>query len=192
LAALNAPAQPAKAATAEELEQMHAKEPGNAAVAAQLGQKYVEANEFAKAEPLVKQVVTSNPNDASANYRYGWLLMRLQRPHAAEQYLIRTLQLDPKLTDAYGDLAIAAADNQDYVLSLKVLDTRAKYLPENAGTYFLRATNLDHLQQVKPAAIMYRKYLAVAKGESPDNEWRAKHRIIALDPKNETKGKENN
>ena len=75
--------------------------------------------------------------------------------------------------------------------STKALEFRAKYLPENSGTYFLRATNLDHLQQVKPAAMMYRKYLDVSKGESPDNDWKAKHRLIALDPHNATKGKEN-
>jgi len=61
------------------------------------------------------------------------------------------------------------------------------------GMYSIRRGKLDimdHMQQVKPAAIMYRKYLDVTKGESPDNDWKAKHRLIALDPHNQTKGKE--
>jgi Tfp pilus assembly protein PilF len=169
---------------------MYAKDPNNVGVEAQLAQSYTDAKEYAKAEPLLKQLATVKPSDANINYDYGVVLMNLHRSKEAQAYFLKALQTDPKLTGAYGNLAIVAADNKDYVLSLRALDARAKYLPENSGSLFLRATNLDHLQQVKPAAIMYRKYLAVAHGESPDNEWQAKHRIIALDPKNETKGKE--
>ncbi len=173
-----------------DLEKTVANAPNDAVAASLLAHKYIESKEYVKAEPLLKQIVANKPGDADSNYNYGFVLMHLQRMHEAQNYLLKALQLNPRLTEAYGDLAIAAAANKEYVLSMRVLDARAKLLPENSGTYYLRATNLDHLQLVKPASIMYRKYLAAAHGESPDDEWRAKHRLIALDPNNETKGKE--
>lgn len=179
------------ALTTSHLEELHTKDPNNLVVAGQLAQNYTDAKEYAKAEPLLKQLAGAEPSDAKVNYNYGVVLMNLQRPQDAQTYYIKALQLDPKLTGAYGNLAIVAAENKNYGLSMKALDARAQYLPENTGSLFLRATNLDHLQQIKAAAIMYRKFLAIAHGESPDNEWQAKHRLVALDPKNETKGKEN-
>ncbi|GAC1644015.1 MAG: hypothetical protein NVS9B15_00820 [Acidobacteriaceae bacterium] len=178
-------------ATTETLAQHNAANPGDTAAASLLAHQYIESKDYAKAEPLMKQVVAANPRDANSHFRYGVVLEHLLRNTEAEEELLKAVQLDPKLADAYGDLAIVAANNKKYALSMKALEFRGKYLPENSGTYFLRATNLDHLQQVKPAAMMYRKYLDVSKGESPDNDWKAKHRLIALDPHNATKGKEN-
>ncbi|MEO8726376.1 MAG: tetratricopeptide repeat protein [Acidobacteriaceae bacterium] len=173
-----------------ELEGMHAQNPESLTVTAHLADAYTEAKQYAKAEPLLKQLAAVKPGDATVQYNYGVVLMNLHRPREAQNYFLKALKLDSRLSGGYGNLAIVAAQNQDYMLSMRALDARVQHLPENAGSLFLRATNLDHLQQVMPAAIMYRKYLAIAHGESPDNEWQAKHRLIALDPHNQTKGKE--
>lgn len=180
----------ATTATTEELEARVAANANDTASLNLLAHRYIEAREWAKAEPLLKRLAVANPTDANVRFRYGVCLEHLLRSQEAQEELLKAVQLDPKLADAYGDLAVVAAANKNYPLSMKALDYRAKLLPESAGTYFLRATNLDHMQQAKPAAIMYRKFLETAKGESPDNEWQAKHRLIALDPRNETKGKE--
>jgi tetratricopeptide (TPR) repeat protein len=190
LQAASVPAQASGPLTTEQLEEAHTKNPNDAAVSSQLAHNYIEAKQFAKAEPLVKQLAAASPNDADAQYRYGFVLMHLNRAQEALPFLVKAINLNPNLKEAYGDLAVAAAGAKNYPLSLKALDARAKFEPENSGTYFLRATNLDHLQQVKPASIMYRKFLAASHGEFPDREWQAKHRLIALDPRNETKGKE--
>jgi len=190
ISAANANTAPVQPATPEELTRRLSQNPNDTNAATALAQSYIDRREWAEAEPLLKRVVLAKPTDAHARFGDGLCLAHLLRNEEAEEELLKAVQLDPKLADAYGDLAVAAAANKNYALSIKALDYRAKYLPENSGSYFLRATNLDHLQQVKPAAIMYRKFLDVAKGESPDNEWQAKHRLVALDPHNETKGKE--
>ena len=190
LASSSANAVPTQPASGEELARRLSQDPRDANAAALLAQSYMDRREWAQAEPLLKQVVLAEPTDAHARFRYGICLEHLLRNQEAQDELLKAVQLDPKLADAYGDLAVVAAANKNYALSIKALDYRAKYLPENSGSYFLRATNLDHLQQAKPAALMYRKFLDVAKGESPDNEWQAKHRLVALDPHNQTLGKE--
>jgi hypothetical protein len=84
---------------------------------------------------------------------------------------------------AYGDLAAAANENKNYGLVIKALDARAKLLPELPIGYFLRATAYDHLHEYKPAAENYHRFLDTATGSFPDQEWQARHRLIAIEPK---------
>jgi Flp pilus assembly protein TadD len=78
---------------------------------------------------------------------------------------------------------VAANENKNYPLAIKAADLRAKYLPENPMSYFLRATAYDHLRDAKDAAKYYHQFLEVAGGKYPDQEWQAKHRLIAIEPK---------
>ncbi len=80
-----------------------------------------------------------------------------------------------------------AAANKDYQLALKALDDRAKYLPEIPATYFLRATTFDNLKAIPQAVEYYQRFLAADAGKFPDQEWQARHRLIALDPKHADK-----
>jgi hypothetical protein len=59
----------------------------------------------------------------------------------------------------------------------------AKLLPEIPITYFLRASACDHLQDFKTAAVNYHLFLRRRNGKYPDQEWQAKHRLIAIEPK---------
>ncbi len=70
----------------------------------------------------------------------------------AQKEFVVAVKLKPDLGAAYGDLAFAASENKEYPLTIKALDVRAKYLPEEPVTYFLRASAYDHLKDVKRAA----------------------------------------
>ena len=64
------------------------------------------------------------------------------------------------------------------------LDIRAKLLlPETPMTYFLRASAYDHLRDFKNAAANFHLFLNIANGKYPNQEWQAKHRLIAIEPK---------
>ena len=78
---------------------------------------------------------------------------------------------------------MAASENQNYELAIKAVDARAKFLPEIPVGYFLRATAYDHLRNYKLAAENYHHFLEVADGKFPDQEWQARHRLIAIEPK---------
>ena len=80
----------------------------------------------------------------------------------------------------------AANENKNYELVIKALDARAKLLPELPIGYFLRATAYDHLREYKPAAENYHRFLETATGNFPDQEWQARHRLIAIEPKKMT------
>lgn len=158
--------------------------------AKQLGQiaaEFVALRQDQKAIPLLKRVVQLEPNDARSHLLLATSLNSVLDFAAAESEFVRAIELDPKLPDAYGGLAIAASKNQHHALAIKALDERAKLTADNAGTYFLRATSYDHLQQYPSAIENYHRFLAIANGAYPDQEWQARHRLIAIEPEGKKK-----
>ena len=138
-------------------------------------------NRGAEALPIYKQLLAENNQDAQLYYQYGLGLMHQHQWPDAERQLLASIKLNPNLANAYGDLAVVASENQHYDLSLKALDIRTKLLGDNPGTYFLRATALDHLRRYPEATESYKQFLAAAGGKYPDEEWKARHRLIAIE-----------
>ena len=131
--------------------------------------------------PIYKLLVSTSSNDAQLRYEYGLALMHEHQWAPAEEQLLAAVKLNPNLAPAYGDLAVVASDNQQYDLTLKALEVRTKLLGDNPGTFFLRATALDHLRRFPEATENYRQFLAAANGKYPDEEWKARHRLIAIE-----------
>jgi len=138
---------------------------------------------YPQAEQQYSSVLRLNPNDPDAHYGYGVVLMQLKRFDRAQGELQRAVSLQPDLREAYGDLAVAAAENKDFGTAIQALDARTRYLPESSATYFLRATSYYHLKQMPKAAENYRKFLAADGGKNPNQEWQAKHRLVAIERK---------
>jgi tetratricopeptide (TPR) repeat protein len=157
--------------------------PDNPKAQRELALLYADNKEYAKAEPLFRAALEKQPDDAESHHRLGKALLQQKKFDQAQKELLAAIKLKPDYGIAYGDLAFAASENKDYVLVIKALDARAKFLPELAETLFLRATAYDHLRAAKQAAAAYREFLAVANGKYPDQEWQARHRLIAIEPK---------
>lgn len=143
----------------------------------------LEAGKFARAEQLYAGLSTAYPDDADYHHGLGSALLREKKFAQAQHEFERTVQLKPDFGVAYGDLAVAADENQNYQLAIQAVEMRGKYLPEIPMTYFLRATAYDHLRDEKNAARYYHQFLDVDAGKLPDQEWQARHRLIAIEPK---------
>lgn len=140
-----------------------------------------ELKRYDEAAAVYKDLLQQLPKDASVHHQYGVVLMQEHRFAEAQPELIAALQLDAGLTPAYGDLAVTASENKQYGLTVRVLDARAKMMPETAATHFLRATAYDNLKQFPQATAEYRQFLAVAGGKYPEKEWQARHRLVAIE-----------
>ena len=138
-------------------------------------------NRDAEALPIYRQLLEKDSSDAELRYEYGRALMHQHHWPEAQGQLLTAVKLNPNLQSAYGDLAVTASENQNYELALKALDIRTKLLGDNPGTYFLRATALDHLRRYPEATESYKQFLAAANGKYPDEEWKARHRLIAIE-----------
>ena len=158
-------------------------DPADTSLDRELADLYATAGKNEQAEAMYRRLISSHGNDADLHERLGQSLLRDKKFGDAEQAFLMAVKLKPDLGTAYGDLAFAASENKDYMLTLKALDARATLLPEIPITYFLRATAYDHLRDVKKAAENYHLFLQVADGKYPEQEWQAKHRLIALEPK---------
>jgi tetratricopeptide (TPR) repeat protein len=148
-----------------------------------LADLYTTSGKYDRAEGMYRELLKSRAGDAELHYALGQALLRQRKFPEAQEQLIATLKMKPDLGPAYGDLATAANENKNYELAIKALDARAKFLPEIPVGYFLRATAYDHLHDRKNAATNYHLFLDSAKGQYPDQEWQARHRLIAIEPK---------
>jgi tetratricopeptide (TPR) repeat protein len=148
----------------------------------ELAQLYLQNKQYALAAPLYQQLLSTNPNDPELHAGLGISLLYQLKYADAEQQLLQAVELKPDYAEAYDSLADAARENKHYALALQALDARGRFLPENAKTYFNRASSYDHLRMIKEAIANYKKFLEVAGGKYPDQEFQARHRLKALQP----------
>lgn len=157
--------------------------PTDASAQRDLADLYTTIGKNDQAETVYRTLLGSSPNDAQLHRALGQSLLRQKKFADAQQELVIAVKLKPDVGEAYGDLAFAANENKNYTLAIGALDARAKYLPELPTTYFLRASAYDHLKDFKKAAANYHLFLNTANGKYPDQEWQARHRLIAIEPK---------
>jgi tetratricopeptide (TPR) repeat protein len=157
--------------------------PADASLQRELADLYTTLGKNDKAEVLYRSLLTKGPNDPELHRGLGQSLLRQKKYADAQQEFLTVIQLKPYLGEAYGDLAFAASENQNYPLAIKALDARVKFLPEVPITHFLRASAYDHLKDFKKAAESYHLFLNTANGKYPEQEWQAKHRLVAIEPK---------
>jgi len=149
----------------------------------ELADLYTAAGKYDLAESAHRALIAASPSDAELHRGLGQALMRQKKFPEAQNEFFTAVKLKPDFGEAYGDLAFTANENKNYPLTIKALDARAKFLPEIPVTYFLRASAYDHLREYKPAAANYRLFLNSANGKYPDQEWQARHRLIAIEPR---------
>jgi len=157
--------------------------PADVSLRRDLADLYITAKKYDQAEAAYRALLPGSPNDAALHQSLGKALLEETKFADAQKEFLEAVKLKPDLGTAYSDLAFAASENKDYPLVIKALDTRAKFLPEEAITYFLRASAYDHLKDYKRAAVNFHLFLNTAHGKYPDQEWQAKHRLIAIEPK---------
>jgi tetratricopeptide (TPR) repeat protein len=157
--------------------------PADVSVQRDLADLYTTAGKPEKAEAEYRTLISVHPDDAELHHELGQALLRQKKFPDAQKEFLTAVKLKPDLGPAYLNLAFAANQNKDYALTLKVLGPQSKLLQENPGAYFLLASAYDHLKDVKKAVANYHLFLEGAKGKYPDQEWQAKHRLIALEPK---------
>jgi tetratricopeptide (TPR) repeat protein len=157
--------------------------PGDTSAQRDLADLYSTTGKNEQANAIYRALIAAHPNDAELHRSLGQSLLRAKKYADAQQELLIAVKLNPNVGEAYGDLAFAADENKNYPLTLGALDARAKLLPEIPITYFLRASAYDHLKDYKRAAANYHLFLNSANAKYPEQEWQARHRLVAIEPK---------
>ncbi|HEV3149534.1 MAG TPA: tetratricopeptide repeat protein, partial [Acidobacteriaceae bacterium] len=119
-------------------------------------------------------------NDPRLLTDYGQSLIYTKQFTSALPVLERATAADPHNEDAWGGLAFAHSQLHQDAEVLKDLSSRQKIAADTPETLFLWATSYDNLHQMKQATEYYERFLAAARGRYPNEEWQAKHRLVAL------------
>ena len=149
-----------------------------------LADLYASAGKNDLAEAAYRPLVTAHPNDAELRRGLGQALLRQKKFPEAQQEFLAAVRLKRDWPDVYVDLAFAASENKNYELAVRALNGRAQLNTDMPVVcFFLRASAYDHLGDYKQAALDYHHFLDSANGKYPDQEWQARHRLIAIEPK---------
>ena len=158
--------------------------PADADTQRELADLYSSAGKNDLAEGAYRALVATQPKDPELHRGLGRALLLQKKFPEAEQEFLMAVRLKRDWPDVYVDLAFAANENKNYELTIRALNGRTMLNAEMpAICFFLRATAYDHLHDNKLAAVDYHHFLDVANGKYPDQEWQARHRLIAIEPK---------
>jgi Tfp pilus assembly protein PilF len=158
--------------------------PSDADAQRELADLYASSGKNDQAETAYRTLLAARPNDAELHRGLGQALLRQKKFPEAQREFWAAVQLKRDWPDLYVDLAFAASENKNYELTIKALDARAKFDTEMPVVcFFFRASAYDHLRDYKQASVNYHLFLQSANGKYPDQEWQARHRLIAIEPK---------
>jgi tetratricopeptide (TPR) repeat protein len=171
------------------VEQMRAADPQFAAddsTTRLLARLYGMNGQYEDSEKIYKTLIDRNPKDPSLLDDLADAFIQQQHYPEAQVLLEKAVGMRSSFAtpedwgEAAGHLAFAASKNHDPHATLQALTARATVLPNSPSSLFLEATAHDTLHESKEAARAYRAFLSVANGKFPDQEFQARHRLIAL------------
>jgi tetratricopeptide (TPR) repeat protein len=163
------------------LQKLHTLQPANRDVTGMLADAEFQAGDLGAADVLYQQLLAATPNDPDLLDSHGQILIREQHDAEALAAFQKAAAARPGDVDAWSGIAFADSKLQRWSDELHALSMRSKFASENPSSLFLRATAYDNLHQKKAAADYYHRFLAAAQGKYPDQEWQARHRLIALE-----------
>jgi tetratricopeptide (TPR) repeat protein len=151
-----------------------------------LARLYGMNGQYAETEKLYKGLIANNPTEPSLLDDLADAYIKEQRYADAQALLVKAVAMrsefdsDEDWADVAGHLAFAASKNHDPRTTLQALTARATVLPNSPSSLFLEATAHDTLRETKDAIRDYRAFLELANGKFPDQEFQARHRLVAL------------
>ncbi len=172
------------------VQKLHAAHPDDPNLTRLLARLYTRNQQYDQAAPLYAALVAASPQnspDPTLLDDQADTLIHLKKFAEAEALLQRAVA-NPSafpskddLGNAASHLAFAASANNDPNVTLQALTLRATVFANSPSSLFLEATAHDKLHHTKQATDLYKKFLSVANGQFPDEEWEARHRLITLE-----------
>ncbi|HEX3967221.1 MAG TPA: tetratricopeptide repeat protein [Edaphobacter sp.] len=169
------------------VEKLHAAHPGDPDITRLLARLYTRNQQYDQANTLYAGLVAASPQDPTLLDDNADALIHLKQFARAETLLKRAVAnasafpSKDDLGNAASHLAFAASANDDPNVTLQALTLRATVLSNSPSSLFLEATAHDKLHHTKQATDLYKQFLSVANGQFPNEEWEARHRLIALE-----------
>lgn len=132
---------------------------------------------------LVREILAAENGNADMHLLYGRFLMDHKQYREAADEFNKAAALLPRSAEPYENLASATYLLGDYSAAIGALSKVSDLKQDTPGSYFLRAICFDKLHLLQPALDNYQSFLAVSKGQNPDQEFQARQRskVLILD-----------
>lgn len=165
------------------LQKLHSAHPADAAITGMLAQALAVAGDYTGSDRLYVHLLAATPANADLLVAHGENLVHQGQMPEALNVFNKATEIDPANGDAWSGLAFAAFRSNRADLTLHALTMRSRVLPENTASLFLWAQAYDTLRQKQQAATYYHRFLDLAQGKMPDQEWQARQRLQILERK---------
>ncbi len=130
-----------------------------------------------KAIPVLEQAIAADPRNFEARMVLGTMLRDQKKYQPAAQQFFGATQIQPESKEAWNELAGMLILLEDFPRALAALDKVKALGGEIPAHHFFRAIILDKTKQYELALAAYEKFLAVAGGKFPDEEFQARQRV---------------
>jgi len=141
---------------------------------------YAQKKQYSDAIPVLVKAIALAPQDANLPAELGHAyLEKKDYPNAIPQ-LIVAMKVNPGSLDVVSDLVAAEYLNKNYAAALSGLDFLAQHETLPLGSWFIRATCYDKLNQKAPALDAYQRFLQLNKDENSDMYFEAAARSRTL------------
>ena len=145
-----------------------------------LATAYIRSKQNEKAAPLLAAAVYAEPNNWDLTMALGRLLRDMKKYPNAVGVFSRAAQLQPQKKESWSELGGMLFVLQDYPKALVAFDKLIELGDASTGALYFRAITLDHMHEYKLSLPAYEKFLAVSQNKSPDEEFKARQRIIVI------------
>jgi tetratricopeptide (TPR) repeat protein len=146
-----------------------------------LATAYLQNKQPDSAEPILQKALTANPNDFEIHMALGRIRRDKHQYESAAKEFLAAANVQPGSVQAWNEAAAALVLSKQDPQALAALDRVHNLNADTAGDYFFRAIVLDRQHQVKPALASYQRFLAMAQGKYPDQEFQARQRSRILE-----------
>jgi tetratricopeptide (TPR) repeat protein len=143
-------------------------------------QIYFEKKRYADAVPVLQKAEALAPKDPVLPARLGHVYLENKDYPNAVRELIAAFKMDTTSDDVLKDLVLAQYLNKNYPASLEGIDLLSKRESLPPGSWFMRATCYDKLEQPANALEAYKRFLELNKDLNNDMYFEASSRARTL------------
>jgi len=141
---------------------------------------YFRKKQYDNAVPVLLKAIALAPQDPDLPAQLGHVYLEKKDYANAVNELVGALRMNPQSTDVLKDLVTAEYLSKNYPAALHGLDILAQKETPPPGSWFVRATCYDKLNQVALALDAYKKFLELNKDENSDMYFEATARVRTL------------
>ena len=144
-------------------------------------QAYLRTKRPEKALPVVAAMLAESPRDVELYMLRGRIYRDAKNFKEAANSFFGATKVKADSVEAWNELSAMLISLEDYPGALGAFDRLRELKAETPPHWFFRAIIFDKLKQAKPALEAYRKFLELAGGKYPDQEFQARQRARIIE-----------